>query len=311
MKKISVILPCHNEEENLREIYARLVATFAAAKMDCEIIFIDDGSTDRSLAVMEEIHAKDERVAVVSFSRNFGHQASLCCGLDFAGGDAVLMMDADLQHPVETIPELIKKWEEGFDIVNTQRKEAPGTPWPKKCTAKAFYRLINLLGNVRIPENTADFRLIDRKVVEHLRRLGEKTKFYRGMVQWVGFKQALVPYHVSARGKGETKYSLMNMFRFALDGMVSFSAFPLQISFFLGLIVSLASFSYAVYAIYIKLFSHIAVPGWTSVLVSVLFLGGIQLIFLGVIGEYINRIYMESKNRPPYIVNRLLQHGGK
>ena len=195
-----------------------------------------------------------------------------------------------------------EKWKQGFDIVSTKRIDPAGKPSLKNLTAKLFYRLINKLGDVKVPENTADFRLIDKKVVKHLRALSEKTKFYRGLIQWVGFKQAMVSYEVQPRAHGKTKYSLPKMLKFALDGVVSFSAFPLQISFFLGLIISLFSFTYAVYAIYIRLFTNTAVPGWTSVLTSVLFLGGIQLIILGIIGEYINRIYIESKNRPPYIV---------
>jgi len=307
MKKISVILPCYNEEENIKEVYSRLLKTLSSVNMDYEFIFIDDGSTDNSLEKMKELHNKDKNVVVIEFSRNFGHQASICCGLDYSNGDAVLMMDADLQHPIEIIPELIKKWEDGFDVVNTQRKDAGNVSLFKKYTSKIFYYLINIISDIKIPENSADFRLIDKKAVEYLKKLSEKTKFYRGLIQWVGFKQTLVSYDVKPRKKGKTKYSFLKMIRFALDGILSFSAFPLQISFFLGLIVSFFSFSYAAFAIYIKIFTNAAVPGWTSVLASVLFLGGIQLIILGIMGEYLNKIYIELKGRPSYIINNILQ----
>jgi len=310
MKKISIILLSFNEEENIHEIYSRLTKMLETVEIDYEIIFIDDGSTDNSLQIMETIYAKDKKVIVIELSRNFGHQPTICCGLDYAKGDAVLMMDADLQHPVEIIPELINKWKEGYDIVNTQRIDPADISFFKKYTSKIFYKLMSILGNVKIPENSADFRLIDKKVVKHLRNLNEKTKFYRGMIQWVGFKQALIPYNVLPREKGDFKYSPLKMLGLALDGVVSFSAFPLRISFFIGLIVSLLSFSYAAFAIYVRIFTSTTTPGfpgWASVLVSVLFLGGIQLIFLGIVGEYINRIYIESKNRPPYIVNNILQ----
>jgi len=308
MNKISIILPCYNEEKNINEIYSKLLKTLLSIKIDYEIIFIDDGSTDNSLEKMKELHNKDKKVVVIEFSRNFGHQASICCGLDYSNGDAVLMMDADLQHPIEIIPELIKKWEDGFDIVNTQRKDAGNVSLLKKYSAKIFYNLINIIGDIKVPENSADFRLIDKKAVKYLRQLSEKTKFYRGLIQWVGFKQTLVSYNVEPRKKGKTKYSFFKMIRFALDGILSFSTFPLQIAFFLGLIVSIFSFSYAAFAIYIKIFTSTAVPGWTSVLASVLFLGGIQLIILGIMGEYLNKIYIELKGRPSYVINNILQN---
>lgn len=307
MNTISIILPCFNEEENMDEIYSRLTSILSKECHNYELIFIDDGSADNTLGKLKALCELDRKVKVLELSRNFGHQAAICAGLDYAQGDAVIMMDADLQHPPELIPTLIEKWKSGYEIVYTIRTDPPGLPQIKKITAKLFYKLINKLANINIPENGADFRLLDRKVVLQLSKMAEKTKFLRGLVNWIGYKQCPVHYTAFPRYAGETKYTLFKMLKFAFDGITSFSAFPLHISTGIGFIVSVLSFIYAVYAIYIRIFTNVTLPGWTSVLVAILFLGGVQLLSLGMIGEYINRIYTETKSRPVYIVRSI--HG--
>lgn len=304
---ISIIIPCFNEEDNIELLYKKLVSVLNDTGMEFELIYIDDGSTDNSLMKMRNIIDVDSRVRVLEFSRNFGHQSAIFAGLEHADGDAVIMMDADLQHPPELIPKLIEKWKQGFDIVYTVRNDPPDISLFKKLTSNIFYKLINLLAEIHLPANSADFRLFDKKVVLQFRSLTEKSKFLRGLVSWVGFKQCAVFYDAMPRMSGQSKYTLIRMIRFALDGIISFSVFPLRISTFFGLVVSFVSFIYAAYAIYIKLFTHTALPGWTSVLVSVLFLGGVQLLSLGVIGEYLDRIYKETKSRPLYILRNI--HG--
>jgi len=306
---ISVILPCFNEANNIPEIYDRLITVLNLTQEEYELIFIDDGSTDNTLETLSHICAKDSRVKVLEFSRNFGHQAALCAGLDHAQGDAVIMLDAYLQHPPEVILQLIEKWKEGYEIVNTVRNDPPGASLFKKLSAKGFYKVMNLFTNMHIPENSADFRLIDRKVVTEFKGLKEKNKFFRGLVNWIGFKKCVVTYDASPRLAGVSKYSFWKMLKFAFDGITSFSAFPLHVATMLGILVSCASFLYAMYAIYIRVFTETAVPGWTSVLVAVLFLGGVQLLSLGIIGEYLNRVYTETKDRPVYIVRNV--HGSR
>jgi glycosyltransferase involved in cell wall biosynthesis len=303
---ISIILPCFNEENNLGELYSGLRSVMQAIGEEYELIFINDGSTDNSFIKLAELCAADRTVKVIEFSRNFGHQQAICAGLDYAQGDAVIMMDADLQHPPELISELIAKWREGYEIVYTVRNDPPGTSLFKKITAKTFYRLINMLTKINIPENSADFRLLDKKVVKVFRSLKERSKFLRGLVGWIGFKQYAVLFNAIPRYAGKTKYSLGKMIRFAFDGITSFSAFPLHVATVLGALVSVFSFLYAAYAIYIRLFTREAFPGWASVLVAVLFLGGVQLLCLGIIGEYLNRVYEETKGRPSYIVRNII-----
>ncbi|SNB46596.1 glycosyltransferase family 2 protein [Geobacter sp. DSM 9736] len=304
-KRISIVVPCHNEESNVGILLSRIMSTMSAIGLEYEVIFVDDGSTDRTLHVLKGLQDAHRNVRVVELSRNFGHQAAICAGLDTAKGDAVIMMDADLQHPPEVIAQLVMKWKEGFEVVYTVRNDPAGTPFLKKITARLFYRLVNLLAKIDIPYNSADFRLLDRKAAYHLLSLPEKTKFLRGLVNWIGFRRCGVTYEASLRNAGSTKYTFLKMLRFAIDGITSFSAFPLQLSTIMGMVVSLFSFAYAAYAIIMKLFSDYTIAGWASVLVSVLFLGGIQLMSLGIIGEYIDRIYTESKSRPMYIVRNI------
>lgn len=301
---ISIVLPVYNEEKTINEMYLRLSAVMADIPAGCEFIFVDDGSSDNSIDRLIALAYRDNRVKIIELSRNFGHQAAICAGLEHARGDAVIMMDADLQHPPELIPLLLEKWQEGNDIVYTVRNSSPDFGFTKRVSAKIFYKIINLLARINIPENSADFRLFDKKVLCQLLRLKERTKFLRGLVSWVGFRQAAVSYDAAPRYAGESKYTPVKMIKFAFDGITSFSTIPLHISTIIGVMVSGVSFSYAVYAVWIKLFTDRAMPGWTSVLVSVLFLGGVQLLSLGIIGEYLNRIYTETKARPEFIVRK-------
>jgi polyisoprenyl-phosphate glycosyltransferase len=298
MVKISVVVPVYNEEGNLPALYDRLTAALKPLQLAYEIIMVDDGSNDRSAAVIADLHARDHNVKLLSFSRNFGHMIALTAGLDAAAGEAVITLDADLQHPPSLIPELVRRWQAGAAVVNTVRRETAGAGPLKKYTAGLFYRLLNL------PPNTADYRLLDRRVVDVLKNVRERSRFLRGLISWVGFKQEFVEYEADRRFAGQTKYSLGKMIAFALDGITSFSAFPLRLATYLGLASALLSFVYIVYAVYVHFFTRTTIEGWTSVLVTVLFIGGVQLIFLGVIGEYLGRVFEETKQRPLYVISR-------
>lgn len=304
MEKVSVIIPVFNEEETLFILSEKLKTIFTSIQTDYEVIFVDDGSSDRGSDVVEQLHQSNPRYKLISLSRNFGHQAALSAGLEFADGDAVIMMDGDLQHPPELIPELIRKWKEGFDIVYTVRKETADAGIFKRCSAAIFYQLINSMTRTPIPAAAADFRLIDRAVVEELRNFKEQSPFLRGIVSWVGFRQTGIVYNALPRYAGTSGYSLGKMIRFAVDGITAFSSFPLRVATFLGFIVSGLSFIYGIYAIFIGFFTERVVHGWVSLMVMVLFLGGVQLITLGILGEYVGRIYDQVKGRPRYIVQK-------
>ncbi len=303
-EKISIVIPVCNEEGNLENLYDRLSTVLKSLHLSYEIILVNDGSTDRSLEVMSALHQKDRQVKILSFSRNFGHMIALSAGLDHASGDAVITLDADLQHPPELIPELLKRRHEGAEVVNTVRKETRGAGIFKNLTARFFYFLINKIAKINLPSNAADYRLLDRKVVEALKNVRERSRFLRGLISWVGYKQEFVSYEADPRYSGKSKYSFSQMLSFAIDGITSFSSFPLRLSTYLGLATAFFSFLYILYAIYIRIFTQQAIAGWASVLVAVLFIGGIQLIFLGIIGEYLSRVYEESKARPLYIVDK-------
>lgn len=300
--RISIVAPAYNEEEVLPEFYRRVREVMDALGEPWELIFVNDGSTDNTLAVMRELHEKDPRVKIISFSRNFGHQIAITAGLDYAQGDAVVIIDADLQDPPEVIPELVEKWREGYDVVYAVRKERHGESWFKEWTAKLFYRLIYRITDVKIPLDTGDFRLMDRKVVQVLRTLRERSRFMRGLSAWVGFRQTGVFYVREPRFAGETKYPLRKMIKFALDAITSFSYVPLQLATYFGFAIAGLSLVGMVVAIYLRLSTGRELLGQATTLVAVLFLGGIQLIFLGIIGEYLGRIYDEVKARPLYIV---------
>ncbi|MCU0493232.1 MAG: glycosyltransferase family 2 protein [Chloroflexaceae bacterium] len=308
---ISVVAPVYNEEQLLPEFYRRMVAVLESLGEPFELVLVNDGCRDRSPEIMRQIHDADGRVKVVNFSKNFGHQLAITAGTDYAQGQAVVVIDSDLQDPPEVIPELVARWREGYHVVYAQRAERAGETWFKRVTASAFYRLIDRITNVNIPVDTGDFRLMDRKVVDALKRMREHHRFMRGLSAWVGFKQIGVPYKRDARKAGETKYPFRKMLRFALDGITSFSYLPLQLATYLGFGVAALSFLFLILVMVLRLVNpgepqDAIFYGQATTLVAVLFIGGVQLIFLGVIGEYLGRIYTEVKGRPLYIVAEAL-----
>jgi glycosyltransferase involved in cell wall biosynthesis len=304
---ISIVVPVFNEEESLPELYRRIIAVMNHIHISFELIFVDDGSTDRSLEIMLEISEKDKSVKVIQLSRNFGHQSAIIAGVEYARGTAVITMDGDLQHPPEVIERLIEKWQEGYEVVYTCRDETDDVSLFKRITSRCFYTLVYYLAEANISAGTADFRLLDRSVVESLRAFGERSIFLRGIINWVGYRQAAIRYRAAARYRGKSKYSFLRMLRFAIDGITSFSSIPLYVSAFLGIIISLFSFIYALMVIYVRLFTDRVVGGWTSVMVALLFLGGIQLITIGVQGIYLGQVYKEAKGRPRYLIRRVYE----
>ncbi|MBI4683002.1 MAG: glycosyltransferase family 2 protein [Nitrospirae bacterium] len=300
---LSVVIPAYNEAGNITVI-ARQVSEQAEKIGPYEIIFVDDGSTDSTLEEIKAVAKNNTSVKYLSFSRNFGHQKAVKAGLDYAEGDCVISMDADLQHPPELLNELINKWKEGYDIVYTVRKDIRSVGFFKKTTSIIFYKLISKISDVNIPLGVADFRLLDKKVVDELRKFKENFLFIRGIVSWLGYKQTGIEYEIQDRYAGSTKYTLRKMISFAIQGITSFSIAPLRVSIIIGFIISIIAFFYTGYIIYVKLYMQsIIIPGWTSILISVLFLGGVQLISLGLIGEYLGKMFIETKNRPNYVIN--------
>jgi glycosyltransferase involved in cell wall biosynthesis len=300
--KYSIIAPIFNELDNLPELYARVRDTISATGETWELILVDDGSTDGSTERIRELAAKDKHIRPIIFARNFGHQIAITAGWDYARGDAVIIIDADLQDPPETIPEMIAKWKEGFEVVYAVRAEREGETWFKKVTAAAFYRIIYRITDVKIPVDTGDFRLMDRKVVDVLNQMPERHRFPRGMSAWVGFRQVGVPYKRAPRHAGVTKYPFKKMLRLALNAITGFSYFPLQLATYIGFVAAALSILAIPVVIFMRLAGHSAFLGQATTLIAVLFLGGVQLISLGVLGEYIGRIYDEAKGRPLYIV---------
>ena len=301
----SIIAPVYNEEGNLRELYAQMQQTLNPTGETWELVLVNDGSQDSSIEIMHELHRQDPRVKIVNFAKNFGHQLAVTAGLDYARGDAVVIIDADLQDPPAVILQMIEKWKQGYEVVYAVRSERKGESWFKEFTAKAFYRIIYRITDVDIPLDTGDFRLIDRKVVNTLKTMRERHRFIRGMTSWVGFKQTGVEYVREERFAGETHYPFRKMFKFALDAITGFSYLPLQIATYAGFAIAGLSAFAALGVVYARLFLESrAFLGQATTLVVVLFLGGIQLITLGIIGEYLGRIYDEVKGRPLYIVSR-------
>jgi dolichol-phosphate mannosyltransferase len=301
----SVVAPVFNEEETLPHFYERVVAVMEQVGEPFELVLVNDGSSDGCAAIMRELHQRDPRVRAVQFSRNFGHQIAISAGLDYARGDAVVIIDSDLQDPPEVIPELIARWKGGAEVVYAQRAHRSGETKFKLLTAAAFYRLIGRLTSVDIPRDTGDFRLLDRQVVQTLVAMREHHRFMRGLSAWVGFRQEAVPYDRHERYAGVTKYPLRKMIRFSLDAITSFSHVPLQLATSLGFVLAGLSLLGIVIAIALRVITG-AIVGQASTLILVLFLGGIQLIFLGIIGEYLGRIYDEVRARPLYIVREVL-----
>jgi dolichol-phosphate mannosyltransferase len=301
--EISIVIPTYCEEGNISELYNQLENELKKVEIHSfEIIYVNDGSHDNSLMKIKELTVRDNRVKFIHFSRNFGHQNALRAGLDFAQGDAVISMDADLQHPPELIPTLIAFWRAGNKVVYTKRKDKNDLSFFKKLTSKMFYKLVNYLSETKLEEGTADFRLLDRSVVEALKNFNENNLFYRGIIPGLGFKQHGVEYIPNERFSGNTKYTFSKMVRFALTGITSSSAKPLYFSIYLGAFLALCSFFYALYAIYVSIFTTEAIAGWTSTIASILFIGGIQLMMLGIVGIYLGKLFSESKKRPNYII---------
>lgn len=299
--EVSVVVPCFNEEGNIPILVERIGAALTG-KVTFEIILVDDGSSDTTLETLQCLDREVEQVRFVSLSRNFGHQQALRAGLDRAKGDCVVMMDADLQHPPELILALIERWRAGFEVVYTVRKRERGLPLLKKITSKIFYKFINSLSDFPIDEGAADFRLLDRKVVSIICSIYDPFLFLRGLIPWMGFRQSRIEYEPDKRLSGDTKYSFTKMIRFALHGVTSFSVRPLRLATISGIVMSFMAFVYAMYAITIFFVNNTTIPGWASLLVSMLFLGGIQLTMLGIFGEYLGKLYIQSKARPTYIV---------
>ncbi len=302
--RFSVVVPLRNEEELLPELVDRLTAVLDGLDGTWEAILVDDGSTDATYGLAVEAHTRDPRFKVVRLSRGFGHQLALSAGLDLARGEAILTMDGDLQHPPEVIPELVARWESGDEIVYGVMTERPGEGRFKDWTAKVFYRLLARLADIEVPVGAGDFRLVDRRALEAVRAMRESNRYLRGMFSWVGFRQSGVPYVHPARTAGRTKYTSFKMLRLATDAVIGFSSRPLRLGLNLGFAVSIVSIVFGVAAAVGKLVGGFAVPGWTSLAVIVGIVGGIQLIVLGVIGEYIGHIFDEVKRRPLYVVTR-------
>lgn len=306
-KHVSFVVPVFNEEGNLHEFHARLTEVMSKLPYDYDIIFVDDGSRDASAAILYKLSQKDEHVQAYLLSRNFGHQMALTCGLDHAEGDAVITMDGDLQHPPELVPELVGLWESGFEIVQTVRKDTEDASYFKKMTSACYYKIINKMSRVSITAGGSDFRLMDRVAVEALKLYGERARFIRGLVNNLGFNFTTFEFVAPPRFAGQSKYNLRKMFHFALDGITAFSNVPLRWALYAGLSFGLGSMLVIGHVMFIKFFTEDAVPGWATIAASVLFLGGIELVGLGILGEYIGRIFEEVKQRPLYLIKQHLK----
>jgi polyisoprenyl-phosphate glycosyltransferase len=306
--QVSLVIPIYNEEAVLPRLDERLQELLTKLGTDCEVVFVDDGSKDRSLEMLRTMVHREPRYRAVSFSRNFGHQRAITCGMDASRGKAVVVMDADLQDPPEVIIEMLAKWREGFDVVYGKRRSREGESWFKLFTAKMFYRLFAAMIPIEVPLDAGDFRLMSRRVVVTMRELRETHRFVRGLVAWVGFKQTAVVYDRAARAAGETKYPLRKMIAFAFDGIMSFSVLPLRMATYLGALVGAASVLYGLSAVFAHFVLHATQPGWTTTVVLVSFLFSVQLLVTGVLGEYVGRIYEQVKLRPLYIVGERVRH---
>jgi len=299
---LSIVIPLYNEEKNIPILYEQLKNAVQSVTSNHEIIFVNDGSRDGTIFELLKLAEQDSQVFYINFSRNFGHQIAVTAGLDHSKGDAVVIIDGDLQDPPELIPELYKKYQEGYEVVYAQRAKRKGESWFKKITAKYFYRILKKLTHINIPVDTGDFRLIDRKIVNCLKQMPEQNKFLRGQISWIGFRQTSVLFERRERLHGTTGYPFSKMLKFALDGITGFSDKPLAFVTKLGVFISGISFLIILYAIFMHLVMHDTISGWTSLIVSSMFIGGIQLLSIGIIGEYVNRINKNILNRPLYII---------
>lgn len=300
---LSIVAPVFNEKENLEEFHRQLDPVLRALNVPSEVLFINDGSTDGSLSVLRELKKKDGRVKILDFSRNFGHQVAVKAGIDHAAGQAVVIMDTDLQDPPQAIASLVAKWKEGYEVVYVIRGKREGETFFKKATSALYYRLMRGITGMDMPLDAGDFRLISRQVADVIKNIHERRPYVRGLISWVGFRQTGIVVDRPARFKGETKYSLWKMLSLAWNGIVHFSFLPLKIATFVGFLVSILCLVWIAQALYVSIVLDIAVPGWTSLMVAVLFLGGAQLITLGILGSYLARNFDESRSRPLYILN--------
>lgn len=296
---ISIVIPVYNEEDNITNIYEEVKKQLKGT--DIEFLFVNDGSQDNTEDILEKLSKKDSNVKVVNLSKNFGHQIAITCGLDYAGGDAAIIMDSDMQDPPDLIPKMIKKWQEGYDVVYGIRATRDGDNLFKKIPAKIFYKVLKFMSGTEIPQDVGDFRLLSKKVILTLRQTREYQRFLRGIIAWVGFKQTGIEYERPKRFAGRSKYTTLKMVRLALDGVLSFSYFPLRLASFIGLLAAIIAIYMIFYSIYQQTHGN-TVRGWSSTIVTMLFLGSIQLIAIGIIGEYLGRIYEEVKKRPLYII---------
>lgn len=297
----SIVVPIFNEQQTLPELHGRLMAATAAVDEPFEIILVDDGSTDTSFSLMHAMHARDPRVKVIRLARNFGHQIAISAGIELAGGDAIILMDGDLQDPPELLPRMIDLWKQGYHVVytvKTSRKESA----LKRLAFKAFYRILHALSSIKIPMDAGNFSLMDRRVAEVLRAMPERNRYISGLRAWAGFQQTSISYDRGPRYAGKPQMSLGRLFHLALDGIFSFSNVPLRMAIYMGLITAALGFAGGLYVIYAKIFTDSAILGWASTIISILFMGGMILVTLGVIGEYISRIYEEVKRRPLYVI---------
>lgn len=307
MEKISIVVPVYNEQDNLKEFHKRITVIMNDTGYDYNLVFVDDGSKDSSAFILKQLVEEDNHVEAYLLSRNYGHQMALTCGLDNADGDAVITMDGDLQHPPELLPELIRLWKEGSEIVMTKRLATEDAGFLKNITSSCYYKLINIMSKVEITPGGSDFRLMDKKAVEAFRLYRERARFIRGMVSTLGFNVSVVEFVAPPRFAGHSKFNLHKMLHFALDGITAFSNLPLRWAFYLGLFFGLCSLLLLGHVFYVKFISDDAVPGWATTTVSILFLGGIQLVGIGILGEYIGRIFEEIKHRPLYLVSKHLK----
>lgn len=301
--KLSIVIPCYNESGNVQLLHQKLSNQMSDFE-DYEFVFVDDGSTDPTASLIQQIASQDIHVRLLQLSRNFGHQNALKAGLDNATGDCMITMDADLQHPPELIPDMIDKWLEGYDVVITIRKQTQGETFFKRISSQLFYRLIQFISDIELPPGSADFRLIDRAVADVIKPMKESDLFLRGLIRWAGFRQIAIEYRAPERNAGKSSYNLRKMLKLAISGITSFSIKPLRLSVLLGIVIAGLAFLYGLYILYIYLYTDRAIPGWASTTGSILFIGGIQLIVMGILGEYLGKLFLENKRRPQYIIRK-------
>jgi len=304
-KLLSIVTPAYNEAENLSEFYSRVINATDNLNLEIEIIYINDGSQDSTIDIITKQRQIDNRITIIDLSRNFGKEIALTAGLDYSSGDAVIVIDADLQDPPELIPKLVEKWREGYDVVNAKRIKRKGESLLKKVMSYIYYRLLFYLSDINVPRDTGDFRLLNKNALDALLKLREKHRYMKGLFVWVGFKQKEIEYEREARFKGKTKWGFFSLFNLAFDGLTSFSIMPLRLASTIGFLSALIGFFYGAVIVFKTLFFHEPVAGFTSLVVLVTFFGGIQLLSIGIIGEYIGRIFNETKNRPLYVVKNI------